>query len=65
MGERLMKTQNRKNKNKNVDDMNFWSENLFHLLINFAFVFKRPRAVAKMGGNRMLTDSGNLWGREV
>jgi hypothetical protein len=46
MGERLMKTQNRKNKNKNVDDMNFWSENLFHLLINFAFVFKQPRAVA-------------------
>jgi hypothetical protein len=33
--------------------------NLFHLLINFAFVFKRPRAVAKMGSSRMLTDSGN------
>ncbi len=63
MGERLMKTQNRKNKNKNknVDDM-ILVRNLFHLLINFAFVFKQPRAVAKMGGNRMLTDSGNLIG---
>jgi hypothetical protein len=49
----------KQNKIKNIDDL-ILIRNLFHLLINFAFVFKQPRAVAKMGGNRMLTDSGNL-----